>query len=251
MVVFIIGAFGLLWLGSGGSAKFRALLAGGIVLLVLSVVGYLYAGNVQLGGRSKAVSGRVTDRTTGRTIAHAKVTLATRGVPLTTYTNSDGFWVVDNLPVPPGTHLKISAEAPGYETYDGDVPDIAVSQPPPIELIPSHPPISPPQPVDVGGKKTNGGGSRGAGSKSVTVAGKVLGQGGSEVFGAEVLVESGTTQRRESTDSNGTFRVLGVIAGPDMQITVRAKGYKSRVLNLSPEDTKHSINIQLDPEPVR
>jgi len=145
--------------------------------------------------------------------------------------------VVDNFPVPPDRHLKISVEAPGYEIYEGNVPDIAVSQPPPIQLVPSHTPVSSPPPVDVAGKKVNG--IARCGGEAGDDCGKVLGQGKSAVEEAEVLVESGTAQRRVLRDSNGTFRVLDVTAGTDTQITVRARGYKLKVLDLSPEDVKH------------
>jgi hypothetical protein len=114
-------------------------------------------------------------------------------------------------------------EAIGYEIYQGDVPNIAAAQPPPIELTPTQPPIPSPRPSVDPGKKTNGPSS----SKAVTVAGNVLGPGGSEVAEADVRVQFGTAQRRGSSDSNGSFRVYDVILGPDMQIRVSAKGYKT------------------------
>ena len=246
-IVFIVGALAVLTLAATGSEKFKRFAAAGIMVLVLAVSGFLYAGNSQLGKTHDAttsVSGRVIDRDTGRPIPRASVSLASKGVPLTTLTNSDGYWVVDNLNVPAGTHLKISVDATGYQSRQTDVSADAAATPPDIALDPVVQ-----SKKDTGGKRTTGRDS-GVDSSLVTLQGTVFTRTRAPVFGADIIVESSDPPRRRTTTSltDGSFTVTKVLVRPDLKITVRAPGYKPAVRGIRKDDVNQLIEIPLDSE---
>jgi len=242
LVIVILVVLALVYFGVGSSEKFKGWMALGVV--VIGLAGLLYVGDWQLGkthatrAAEVAVSGHVIDKVSGDPVVRATVTLATKGVPLTTLTNTSGYWVVNNLDVPAGTHVKISVTAAGYQSYEGDIPANATDEPPPIALTPV-PKSQAPAPVHDG--------------KGKTVVGTVFTRDRTPVEGAEVLVESSNPPRQKSaiTVSDGSFRVFDVIPRPDMKITVRASGYKPKVGFFSPEDLTHSIEILLEPVPAR
>lgn len=256
MGIFIFLSLVVLGLGATGSEKLKGFMVASVAVAAIAFVGFIYAGDLQLGktlprreGNQPSVSGRVINSRTKGPVVGATVTLATEGIPRTTLTNSTGYWVVDNFSVPAGRHLTVTVDAPDYESYQGDYSASDASQPPTIPLTPKEsqtPTVQPIHPADDRGKGSTT-------SQTVTVVGTVSTRKNAPVAGAEVLVKFGSPpiQRKATTVDDGSFRVFDVSVRSDMQIVVRADGYRTKTLNVFPKDVTHSIDIQLDAEPAK